>query len=119
MHAECVCYSHRERSYDSRDVKDDRDSDREHEELHKPNDLAGEEKEYRDDPDNPQEQRPEECLQIRHEPVAAERDRGCRSEHVRCHRYSGCGERDLRGSVACEGDLMATTRAAPRPARAS
>jgi hypothetical protein len=38
-----------------------------HHELHKPDDLPGEQEEKRHNPDDPEEQRPEKALQVGHE----------------------------------------------------
>jgi len=48
--------------YDAWRVKDDRNGDGKHDELHEPGDLASEEEEDRYDPDDTKEQWPEQTL---------------------------------------------------------
>src|ERR1022692_2087528 len=115
MNAKCVRDSHGKRSHDSRHVEDHCDSDSEHKELHEPCDLASKKKENRDYSDDPEEQRPEKGLQVCHKPRGAERDRGGRGKQVRWHRYSGCGERGVRGFGAEGAAIMTTARVAWSP----
>jgi hypothetical protein len=112
MDAEGMRDSHRERSHDAGNVKDDRDGDGEHKELNKPENLPGEKKKDRDDPDDPEEQRPEEGLQIRHKARAAQRNVGCRGDYVHGHHYSGCGERELQEFSRSTDGVMARASAA-------
>jgi hypothetical protein len=65
--SERVRYAFGERPHDIWCVKNDRDGDREHDELHESCDLTGEQEEDRNDPDDPEEQRPEQALQVRNQ----------------------------------------------------
>jgi hypothetical protein len=60
--SERVRYASGERMYDAWRVKDDRNGDGQHDELHESGDLAGEEEEDRYDPDDAKEQWPEQTL---------------------------------------------------------
>jgi hypothetical protein len=55
------------RLHDSWRVENDCDGHREHHELHESGDLPGEEEKDRDDPDDAEEQRPEQALQVRNQ----------------------------------------------------
>jgi hypothetical protein len=60
--SERVRYASGKRMDDAWCVKDDRNGDGQHDELHESGDLAGEEEEDRYDPDDTKEQWPEQTL---------------------------------------------------------
>jgi hypothetical protein len=86
--AERIRYASGKRLHDARGVKYDGYRDREHEELHEAENLAGEEEEDGNDTDNPKEQRSEQALKVSDETGSAERNGGCRDELVQRHLYS-------------------------------
>jgi hypothetical protein len=58
--------------HDTWRVENDGDGDGEHQELDESGDLAGEEEEDRNDPDDAEEQRPEQALEVRNETLGTQ-----------------------------------------------
>src|SRR5579875_322806 len=73
--SERVSDSRRQCLHDPRRIEHHRDGHGEHDELHEAGDLAGEEKEERDDPHDAKEQRPEKSLKVGDQTLGTERDR--------------------------------------------
>jgi hypothetical protein len=89
VHSEGIRDAGRDGLHNGGRIENDGNGDRQDEELHKPDDLASEQKEDRDDSDDAEEQGPEETLQISNKALGA-KSYGWRSgEQVSRHQFSG------------------------------
>jgi hypothetical protein len=86
--------------YDAWRVKDDRNGDGKHDELHESGDLACEEEEDRYDPDDTKEQWPEQTLQVVDETLRTQGHWSHRGSEVSIHNMSLPGSIEHPGSAA-------------------
>jgi hypothetical protein len=87
-------------------VKDDRNGNGKHDELHESGDLACEEEEDRYDPDDTEEQWPEQTLQVRDETLRTQGHWSHRGGEVSMHNMSLPGSNEHPGGAAAGHSRM-------------